>query len=86
MPLTGLEIRTAKPGARIAEFSDGGALQSWIRLDGAKRWRLAYRRLPGDRPSEAREEAERLLADGQDPAFVKKVANAAKRRANGMPA
>jgi hypothetical protein len=37
MPLTGLKFRMAKPGARIAEFSDGGALQSWMRPNRAKR-------------------------------------------------
>ena len=43
MPLTDMEIRTAKPGARLAKLSDGGGLQLWIMPDGAKRWRLAYR-------------------------------------------
>ena len=43
MPLTDMEIRTAKPGARIVKLSDGGGLQLWIMPDGAKRWRFAYR-------------------------------------------
>jgi hypothetical protein len=42
MPLTDMEIRTAKPGARIVKLSDGGGLQLWIMPDGAKRWRFAY--------------------------------------------
>lgn len=96
MPLTDMEIRTAKPGARLAKLSDGGGLQLWIMPDGAKRWRFAYRLAGvqkvlaiGVYPAtglrearEAREEAKRLLADGQDPAFVKKVAKAAKATAN----
>ena len=96
MPLTDMEIRTAKPGTRLAKLSDGGGLQLWIMPDGAKRWRLAYRfagvqkvLAVGVYPAtglrearEAREEAKRLLADGQDPAFVKKVAKAAKATAS----
>ena len=96
MPLTDMEIRTAKPGARLVKLSDGGGLQLWIMPDGAKRWRFAYR-LGGAQKllaigvypatglreaREAREEAKRLLADGQDPAFVKKVAKAAKATAS----
>ncbi|MFY9834752.1 MAG: Arm DNA-binding domain-containing protein, partial [Methylocystis sp.] len=96
MPLTDMEIRTAKPGARLIKLSDGGGLQLWIMPDGAKRWRFAYR-LGGAQKllaigvypatglreaREAREEAKRLLADGQDPAFVKKVAKAAKATAS----
>jgi integrase len=96
MPLTDIEIRTAKPGARLVKLSDGGGLQLWIMPDGAKRWRFAYRLgraqkllaigvypATGLREArEAREEAKRLLADGQDPAFVKKVAKAAKATAS----
>ena len=43
MTLTDMEIRAAKPGARLVKLSDGGGLQLWITPDGAKRWRLAYR-------------------------------------------
>ena len=43
MPLTDLELRSAKPGARLVKLSDGGGLQLWITPDGAKRWGLAYR-------------------------------------------
>jgi integrase len=96
MPLTDMEIRTAKAGARLAKLSDGGGLQLWIMPDGAKRWRFAYRLAGvqkvlavGVYPAtglrearEAREEAKRLLADGQDPAFVKKLAKAAKATAS----
>ena len=96
MPLTDMEIRTAKPGARLVKLSDGGGLQLWITPDGAKRWRLAYRLAGvqkvlavGVYPAtglrearEAREEAKRLLAEGQDPSLAKKLAKAAKASAS----
>ena len=96
MPLTDIEIRAAKPSARLVKLSDGGGLQLWIMPDGAKRWRFAYqargpskvardRRLPGDRASRsarAAGRAKRLLADGQDPAIVKKLAKAVKAAVN----
>lgn len=92
MPLTDLEIRSAKPSGRLVKLSDGGGLQLWIMPDGAKRWRLAYRfdrsqkllaigvyPATGLREArEAREEAKRLLADGKDPSIAKKLAKAAK--------
>jgi integrase len=96
MPLTDMEIRTAKPGARIVKLSDGGGLQLWITPDGAKRWRVAYR-LAGAQKAlavgvypatglrearEAREEAKRLLGEGQDPAIAKRLAKAAKALAS----
>jgi hypothetical protein len=37
MALTEMEVRNAKPGAKIAKLSDGGGLQLWISPDGAKR-------------------------------------------------
>ena len=96
MPLTDMEIRTAKPGARLVKFSDGGGLQLWLMPDGAKRWRFAYRLAGlqkvlaiGVYPAtglrearEARDAAKRLLVDGQDPAIAKKLAKAAKAAAN----
>ncbi|MGA8169738.1 MAG: integrase arm-type DNA-binding domain-containing protein [Methylocystis sp.] len=96
MPLTDVEIRAAKPGARIVKLSDGGGLQLWVTPDGAKRWRLAYR-LAGAQKSlaigvypttglrearEAREAAKRRLGEGQDPAIAKKLAKAAKASAS----
>jgi integrase len=96
MSLTDLEIRAAKPGARLAKLSDGGGLQLWITPDGAKRWRLAYRfagcqkllaigvyPATGLREArEAREEAKKLLARGQDPSLAKKLTKAAKAAAS----
>lgn len=91
MPLTDIEIRKAKPAERLVKLSDGGGLQLWITPDGAKRWRLAYRISErqkalaiGVYPAvglkearTARDEAKRLLADGQDPVLAKKLARAA---------
>jgi hypothetical protein len=91
-----MEIRAAKPGVPMIKLSDGGGLQLWITPDGAKRWRLAYRFAGGQKllaigvypgiglreAREAREEAKRLLASGQDPSLAKKLAKAAKALAS----
>jgi hypothetical protein len=96
MPLTDLEIRSAKPGSHLVKLSDGGGLQLWIMPDGAKRWRLAYRfagrqkvlaigvyPATGLREArEAREEAKKLLAGGQDPSLARRLAKAAKAAAS----
>ena len=37
MPLTDMEIRAAKPSARLVKLSDGGGLQLWIMPNEAKR-------------------------------------------------
>jgi Arm DNA-binding domain len=96
MALTDLEIRSAKPTYRLVKLSDGGGLQLWITPDGAKRWRLAYRSdgaqkllaigvypATGLREArDAREEAKRLLAAGQDPSLAKRLAKATKAAAS----
>ena len=96
MAVTDLEIRAAKPASRLVKLSDGGGLQLWITPDGAKRWRLAYRSggsqkllaigvypATGLREARAaREEAKRLLAAGQDPLLVKRLAKATKATAS----
>lgn len=95
MPLNDLEIRNAKPSDRLRKLSDGGGLQLWITPDGAKRWRLAYRFAGGQKllaigvypavglkeARAARDEAKRLLADGQDPLAAKKIAKATRAQA-----
>ncbi len=96
MPLSDAKIRAAKPGAQLVKPSDCGGLQLWVTPDGAKRWRLAYR-LAGAQKAlaigvypatglrearDAREAAKRLLGEGQDPAFVKKLAKATKATAS----
>lgn len=96
MALTDRGIRAAKAGQAIVKLSDGGGLQLWITPDGAKRWRLAYRHngrqktfAIGVYPTvglrearEAREEARRLLADGQDPSLSKRLEKAARVKAS----
>ena len=70
MALTEMEVRNAKPGAKIAKLSDGGGLQLWISPDGAKRWRLAYRF----------NEAQKTLAIGVYPSVGLKDAREARAR------
>ena len=95
MALTELQVRSAKPQAKIAKLSDGGGLQLWVTPDGAKRWRLAYRFGGGQKllaigvyPSiglkdarAARDRAKRLLANGVDPSEAKKQAKIEKANA-----
>ncbi len=90
--LTDRAIRASKPNATITKLSDGGGLQLWVTPDGAKRWRLAYRYngrqktlaigvYPGTGlrdAREARDQARRLLATGQDPTLTKRLAKASK--------
>ena len=92
MALTDLQIRNAKCGERLVKLSDGGGLQLWITPDGAKRWRLAYRFAGAQKAlaigvypyiglreaREARDNAKRLLASGQDPSLARKAAKARK--------
>lgn len=90
--LNDLEIRKAKPGAKLVKLSDGGGLQIWINPNGSKYWRLAYR-LEGKQrvlaigvypavglkeAREARDAAKRLLAKGVDPSQAKQIGRAAK--------
>jgi integrase len=92
MALTDLQIKAAKPGAKMFKLSDSGGLQLWVGPDGSKRWRLAYRFVGkqkllalGVYPAvglrdarEGRDQAKRLLADGSDPMAAKVEAKAAK--------
>jgi Arm DNA-binding domain len=96
MPLTELQIRSAKPQAKVAKLSDGGGLQLWVTPDGAKRWRLAYRFAGGQKllaigvyPAVglkdariARERARRLLSGGADPSDAKKQAKIERANAS----
>ena len=43
MALTEMEIRSARPGAKIVKRLDGGGLPLWVSPDGAKRWGRACR-------------------------------------------
>ena len=44
MALSDVAIRKAKPCAKPAKMADGGGLYLLLRPDGAKWWRLDYRR------------------------------------------
>ena len=94
MALTDLVIKRALPGAKIVKLSDGGGLQLWITPDGAKRWRIAYR-FGGSQKTlavgvypdiglkdarDAREDARKTLARGEDPLLVKRAAKAARAK------
>jgi integrase len=95
MPLSELQVRSAKPQAKIAKLSDGGGLQLWVTSDGAKRWRLAYRFRNSQKllaigvfpdvslkeARAARENAKRLLASGVDPSEARKQAKIEKANA-----
>ena len=70
MSLTELQVRSAKPRAKVSKLSDGGGLQLWVTPDGAKRWRLAYRFRDG----------QKLLAIGVYPAIGLKEARAAREQ------
>jgi len=95
MSLTELQVRSAKPRAKVSKLSDGGGLQLWVTPDGAKRWRLAYRFRDGQKllaigvypaiglkeARAAREQAKRQLANGVDPSEAKKQAKIEKANA-----
>ncbi|MHB1143795.1 MAG: EAL domain-containing protein [Thiobacillus sp.] len=85
-PLTGSRIRQAKPAAKPVKLADGGGMYLLLRPDGSRYWRLDYR-FDGKRKTLAlgvypevslvearrrRNTAKALLAEGQDPAAVKK--------------
>lgn len=97
MALSDVQIRNAKSAAKIVKLSDAGGLQLWVSPDGAKRWRLAYRvggtqktlalgvypKMSLKAARDQRDEAKRLLAEGQDPYVAKQEAKAAKAEAAG---
>ncbi len=82
MPLSDVQIRSAKPAPKVAKLSDGGGLQLWLMPNGSKLWRLAYRIADkqkvlalGSYPvlsladaRDRRDAAKRLLSTGIDPA------------------
>jgi len=43
MPLTDVQICSAKAQEKVTKLSDGGGLQCWIMPSGGKLWYLAYR-------------------------------------------
>lgn len=88
MPLTDIAIRNAKPKAQAYKLFDGGGLFLFVTPTGSRLWRLAYRFAGkakqlsfGPYPTisladarQKREEAKRVLADGQDPSVVRQRA------------
>lgn len=92
MPLTDTVIRNAKPKRKAYKLSDGGGLYLLVQKSGAKLWRLAYRFagkqkllsfgpypvIPLAGAREKREAARKHLADGADPAILRKVEKAAQ--------
>jgi integrase len=100
MPLTDLQIRSAKPNEKAFKLFDGGGLYIEVMPTGSKLWRMKYRtdgkekRLSfgayptvGLRDARAkREDAKVSLAQGADPGAQKKAQKAvrAERRANSF--
>ena len=88
--LSDLQIRNAKPSAKIRKLSDGRGLQLWVSPTGSKSWRLDYRfggkkqlltfgLYPDVSAARARElaaKAREQLALGKNPADQKKEARA----------
>ena len=97
MPLTDAKLRSLKPAAKPYKVSDSEGLHVQVTSGGAVLWRFAYRfegkqkllalgRYPEvslQRAREARLAAKRLLADGRDPSFERKVEKRRKRVAAG---
>lgn len=87
MPLTDITVRNAKSSDKAQKLADGGGLYLLVHPNGSRYWRLKYRVLgkekllalgkyPEVSLSDARvrrEEAKRLLANGQDPSEVKQA-------------
>jgi len=100
MPMTDMQVRTAKPGDKPHRLYDTGGLYLEISPSGGKLWRLKYRftgkerrmalgKYPEVGLADARirrDQARKLLADGIDPGAVKKAQKVAKaeRAANSF--
>ena len=91
-PLNESLIRQAKPADKPVKLTDGGGMYLLLRPDGSRYWRLDYR-FGGKRKTLAlgvypevslaearrrRNTAKSLLAEGRDPAAVKKTGNMAE--------
>lgn len=96
MPLTDIEIRTAKAAEKPRKLFDGGGLFLRVDTNGSKLWRLAFRYdgkekslsfggYPEISLSDARkhrEEAKALLASGIDPSQQKRIDKLTKSISN----
>jgi hypothetical protein len=92
-PLSDTEIRTAKPGNKLYKLTDGASLYLIIQPVGSKLWRMdyhfgdkrrtlsfgAYPAVSLKEARERRDEARKLLANGVDPAAVKRTQKAAEQ-------
>ena len=90
-PLSDIQVSKAKPKDKDCKLTDGGGLFLLITPSGGKLWRLKYRfdgkekllslgQYPAVSLADARkrrEDGRKLLANGQDPAAVKKAAQQA---------
>src|SRR5258707_15835125 len=97
MPLTDVKCRNAKGQINPCKLSDGGGLHLLVNADGAKYWRLAYRRHGKQRTlglgvypavglteaRAARDDAKRNLAANVDPSAVKRERKRAAKIATG---
>lgn len=87
MALTDMALRNAKPQDKPYKLFDGGGLHLLVNPSGSRIWRLAYRFLgkpkqisfgpypTGSRADarQKRDEAKKLLLDGQDPSTARKL-------------
>ncbi|MFG1359340.1 tyrosine-type recombinase/integrase [Xanthobacter pseudotagetidis] len=87
MALTDMALRNAKPQDKPYKLFDGGGLHLLVNPSGGRIWRLAYRFLGkpkqisfGPYPTvsladarQKRDEAKKLLLDGQDPSTARKL-------------
>ena len=85
--LSDAEVRKAKPKDKDYKVADGGGLYLLVTVSGGKLWRLKYRfggtekllalgKYPETTLADARQrrdDAKKLLANGQDPAAIKKA-------------
>ncbi len=92
MPLTDIQVKTAKPHAKEYKLSDGGGLFLLVTPTGGKLWNLKYRFAEKEKrlsfgvypvitladARQRREDAKKLLANGVDPGEMKKALKQAK--------
>jgi len=102
MPLTDLEVRSARPREKAYRLADGSGMYLEVSPAGGKYWRFKYRfagkekrlalgvypDVSGKEARTHRDEARKLLANGIDPGIERKVQKAAsfERAANSFEA
>lgn len=92
MKLTAIDCERVKPRTGVTKLSDGGGLQLWVQPPRGKYWRFAYKHagkqkvlaigaypaVTLDQARQAAAKARGQLADGKDPAELKKAEKEAK--------